>query len=99
MPDQTIDLTLLPREGDGPIEYRGPREQHSYSQVKLTKRATQNCIYIWGGILLVRYTPNMATAIGPEALAHAVLSMAAHCPAMRADLIARLTAQAAEEAR
>jgi hypothetical protein len=39
----------------------------------------------------------MATAIGPGALAHAVLSMAAHCPAMRDDLIARLTAQAAAE--
>jgi len=87
---------LLPRDGEGPIEYRAPREQHSYSQVKLTKHAPKDCIYIWQGILLVRYTPNMATAIGPEALAHAVLSMTAHCPAMRDDLIARLTAQGAE---
>jgi hypothetical protein len=96
--NETPALTLLPREGNGPINYRAPREQHSYAKVKLTKLSTQNCIYIWGSILLVRYTPNMATAIGPEALAHAVLSMAAHCPAMRDDLIARLTAQVAAEA-
>jgi len=87
------DLTLLPCTGKQPIKYKRPREGTTLAKVSLTKHAPTNVAFIEDGLLFIRCTPNTAALMGAEPLAHAVLSMAAHCPAMRRDLIARLTAQ------
>jgi hypothetical protein len=96
--NETPALTLLPREGNGPIAYKAPREGDCYANFTLTKTCPQGTCYIDGSVLVVRYSANRGAGITPEVLAHAVLSMAAHCPAMRDDLIARLTAQAEQAA-
>jgi hypothetical protein len=95
--NETAALTLLTRVGNRPIPYKAPREGDCYANFTLTKTCPQGTCYIDGGVLVVRYSANRGAGITPDVLAHAVLSMAAHCPEMRDDLIARLTAQAADE--
>jgi hypothetical protein len=84
---------LIPRTDNAPVRYSGPAESGCYVEANLRKSAPQTRMHISSGLLWVRYNERKATAMCSEEIALAALALAAHCPKLRADLVARLTAQ------
>ena len=97
MSDNTTFIPLPNPGGRRVQRYITARPADAYGSAKLTKKAPPDCAFTDGSILYIRYSAHMAAFMSAEAVAHAALSMALICPAMRADLIARLTAQDAAE--